>query len=79
MVTYRLRDIDPSIRSSCVESLASWVAEYPSLVLDSLYLKYLGMALNDKVTPSRAWNSRRVFNNKMISSRAALLGHGAQG
>ena len=46
---HRYRDIDPNIRTSCIESLGVWVLSYPSLFLQDLYLKYLGWTLNDKV------------------------------
>lgn len=47
---HRYRDIDPNIRTSCIESLGVWVLSYPSLFLQDLYLKYLGWTLNDKVS-----------------------------
>jgi cohesin complex subunit SA-1/2 len=47
---HRYRDIDPNIRTSCIESLGVWVLSYPSLFLQDLYLKYLGWTLNDKLS-----------------------------
>ncbi|CAL0326664.1 unnamed protein product [Lupinus luteus] len=48
LFVHRYRDIDPTIRMSCIESLGLWVLSYPSLFLQDLYLKYLGWALNDR-------------------------------
>ncbi|KAK7244685.1 hypothetical protein RIF29_39510 [Crotalaria pallida] len=48
LFVHRYRDIDPSIRMSCIESLGVWILSYPSLFLQDLYLKYLGWTLNDK-------------------------------
>ncbi|KAG2406635.1 Sister-chromatid cohesion protein [Vigna angularis] len=48
LFVHRYRDIDPSIRMSCIESLGAWILSYPSLFLQDLYLKYLGWTLNDK-------------------------------
>ncbi|XP_078445011.1 sister-chromatid cohesion protein 3 isoform X2 [Wolffia australiana] len=45
---HRYRDIDPSIRMSCIKALGIWILSYPSLFLQDLYLKYLGWMLNDK-------------------------------
>lgn len=46
---HRYRDVDPTIRMSCIQSLGVWILSYPSLFLQDLYLKYLGWTLNDKV------------------------------
>ncbi|XP_010545064.1 PREDICTED: sister-chromatid cohesion protein 3 [Tarenaya hassleriana] len=48
LFVHRYRDIDPSIRMSCIQSLGIWILSYPSLFLQDLYLKYLGWTLNDK-------------------------------
>ncbi|XP_059437429.1 sister-chromatid cohesion protein 3 [Corylus avellana] len=48
LFVHRYRDIDPNIRTSCIQSLGAWVLSYPSLFLQDLYLKYLGWTLNDK-------------------------------
>ncbi|KAK7845117.1 sister-chromatid cohesion protein 3, partial [Quercus suber] len=48
LFVHRYRDIDPNIRTSCIQSLGSWILSYPSLFLQDLYLKYLGWTLNDK-------------------------------
>ncbi|CAK7348957.1 unnamed protein product [Dovyalis caffra] len=48
LFVHRYRDIDPNIRTSCIEYLGVWILSYPSLFLQDLYLKYLGWTLNDK-------------------------------
>ncbi|CAA7398500.1 unnamed protein product [Spirodela intermedia] len=45
---HRYRDVDPSVRMSCIKALGVWIVSYPSLFLQDLYLKYLGWTLNDK-------------------------------
>ncbi|KAG5252070.1 sister-chromatid cohesion protein [Salix suchowensis] len=63
LFVHRYRDIDPNIRTSCIESLGVWVLSYPSLFLQDLYLKYLGWTLNDKVSNL---NRLDLFSNRMI-------------
>ncbi|CAM8979400.1 unnamed protein product [Rhodiola kirilowii] len=48
LFVHRYRDIDPNIRTSCIQSLGHWSLSYPSLFLQDRYLKYLGWTLNDK-------------------------------
>lgn len=48
LFVHRYRDIDPDIRTTCIQSLGVWILLYPSLFLQDLYLKYLGWTLNDK-------------------------------
>ncbi|KAK1561092.1 hypothetical protein Q3G72_034335 [Acer saccharum] len=48
LFVHRYRDIDPTIRMSCIKSLGVWILSYPSFFLQDLYLKYLGWTLNDK-------------------------------
>ncbi|KAF5175680.1 Cohesin subunit sa-3 [Thalictrum thalictroides] len=48
LFVHRYRDIDPEIRTTCINSLGVWILSYPSLFLQDLYLKYLGWTLNDK-------------------------------
>uniref|UniRef100_A0A7N0ULZ7 Cohesin subunit SA-3 n=1 Tax=Kalanchoe fedtschenkoi TaxID=63787 RepID=A0A7N0ULZ7_KALFE len=48
LFVHRYRDIDPNIRTTCIQSLGYWNLSYPSLFLQDRYLKYLGWTLNDK-------------------------------
>jgi len=43
----RFRDVDPSIRSMCVEFMTEWILESEALTRME-FLKYVGWALNDK-------------------------------
>ncbi|KAL3677583.1 hypothetical protein R1sor_027531 [Riccia sorocarpa] len=45
---HRYRDVDADIRMACITAIGSWIAAYPSLFLQDLYLKYIGWTLNDK-------------------------------
>uniref|UniRef100_A0A7N0T5J0 SCD domain-containing protein n=1 Tax=Kalanchoe fedtschenkoi TaxID=63787 RepID=A0A7N0T5J0_KALFE len=49
LFVHRYRDIDPNIRTTCIQSLGYWNLSYPSLILLDRYLKHLGWTLNDKV------------------------------
>ncbi|CAN8285719.1 unnamed protein product [Cochlearia groenlandica] len=53
LFVHRYRDIDPDIRTSCIQSLGNWICSYPSFFLKDLYLKYLGWTLNDKAAGVR--------------------------
>ncbi|KAH9411611.1 hypothetical protein HK407_04g07180 [Ordospora pajunii] len=44
----RFRDVDPNIRTLCVEWMYEWVVSVPSVFGSAHYLKYLGWALSDK-------------------------------
>ncbi|TBU16104.1 cohesin [Ordospora colligata] len=44
----RFRDVDPNIRTLCVEWMYEWVLSAPSVFASAHYLKYLGWALSDK-------------------------------
>ncbi|RDW94942.1 hypothetical protein BP5796_00705 [Coleophoma crateriformis] len=44
---HRYRDVDPKIRTDCVEALGNWITEMPSIFFDGSYLRYLGWMLSD--------------------------------
>ncbi|KZT43430.1 hypothetical protein SISSUDRAFT_1040461 [Sistotremastrum suecicum HHB10207 ss-3] len=50
---HRYRDLDPSIRSDCVQALGQWFLKYSAYFLDGLNLRYIGWLLNDSVTTVR--------------------------
>lgn len=50
---HRYRDIDPSIRSLCIDHLSSWIQSCPMLFLENTYLRYLGWTLSDKIPQVR--------------------------
>lgn len=70
---HRYRDIDPSIRMACIESLGAWILSYPSLFLQDLYLKYLGWTLNDKVLNIFLCSYHAAFNCSCTAQLTVLL------
>lgn len=50
---HRYRDVDPKIRTDCVEALGQWVITLPNIFLEGTYLRYLGWILSDISGPTR--------------------------
>lgn len=50
---HRYRDVDPKIRTDCVEALGQWVVILPNIFLEGAYLRYLGWMLSDVSAPTR--------------------------
>lgn len=50
---HRYRDIDPKIRTDCVEALGQWITILPNIFLEGTYLRYLGWMLSDTSAPTR--------------------------
>lgn len=50
---HRYRDIDPKIRTECVEAIGNWIHELPSVFLEGAYLRYMGWMLSDTHAPVR--------------------------
>jgi len=50
---HRYRDVDPKIRTDCVEALGQWVIILPAIFLEGAYLRYLGWMLSDISAPTR--------------------------
>ncbi|KAL8262154.1 hypothetical protein R6Q59_026203 [Mikania micrantha] len=71
---HRYRDIDPEIRMSCIQSLGTWIASYPSLFLQDLYLKYLGWTLNDKSAGVRKASVLALQNLYDVDDNVPSLG-----
>ncbi|KAK7284692.1 hypothetical protein RJT34_19442 [Clitoria ternatea] len=74
LFVHRYRDIDPSIRMSCIESLGAWILSYPSLFLQDLYLKYLGWTLNDKNAGVRKASINALQNLYEVDDNVPTLG-----
>ena len=49
----RYRDLDPSIRSECVQAIGRWLKEFPAHYLDGNYMRYIGWVLSDSNTHVR--------------------------
>jgi cohesin complex subunit SA-1/2 len=50
---HRYRDVDPKIRTDCVEALGQWIKILPDVFFDSNHLRYLGWMLSDAYAPTR--------------------------
>ncbi|KAI8625318.1 hypothetical protein F5Y19DRAFT_267422 [Xylariaceae sp. FL1651] len=44
---HRYRDVDPKIRTECIEALGIWVCTLPTVYMSPEYLRYLGWLLSD--------------------------------
>lgn len=44
---HRYRDIDPKIRTACVEALGDWIITLPSVFFEGTFLRYMGWMLSD--------------------------------
>ncbi|KZF26543.1 hypothetical protein L228DRAFT_235598 [Xylona heveae TC161] len=51
---HRYRDVDPRIRTDCVQALGYWILIFPDLFFEGQYLRYLGWLLSDIAAPTRA-------------------------
>jgi cohesin complex subunit SA-1/2 len=63
---HRYRDVDPKIRTDCVEALGQWVIILPNIFLEGTYLRYLGWMLSDISAPTRheaVKQLERILNN----------------
>ena len=58
---HRYRDIDPVIRTICIDSLGLWVATHYEVFLDNSYLRYFGWLLYDKHQDLRLATIRVIF------------------
>jgi cohesin complex subunit SA-1/2 len=50
---HRYRDVDPKIRTECVEALGSWIWMLPNHFNQAEYLRYLGWMLSDTIHTTR--------------------------
>nr|CAD1829659.1 unnamed protein product [Ananas comosus var. bracteatus] len=71
---HRYRDVDAEIRMSCIRSLGTWIASYPALFLQDLYLKYLGWTLNDKSSAVRKASVLALQNLYEVDENVPSLG-----
>ncbi|SPN98904.1 related to nuclear protein SA-1 [Cephalotrichum gorgonifer] len=70
---HRYRDIDPRIRTECVEALGYWIWELPTVFMEPEYLRYLGWMLTDAVHSTRQEVLRQL--SRMFKRDASQLGH----
>lgn len=70
---HRYRDIDPRIRSECVESLGSWIWLLPTVFMEPEYLRYLGWMLSDVMPQTRHEVLKQLA--RIFKRDADKLGH----
>ena len=70
---HRYRDIDPRIRSECVEALGTWIWVLPTVFLEPEYLRYLGWMLSDIVPQTRHEVLKQLA--RVFKRDADKLGH----
>ncbi|KAF6845350.1 mitotic cohesin complex [Colletotrichum musicola] len=70
---HRYRDIDPRIRTECVEALGSWILGLPTVFMQPEYLRYLGWMLSDTVASTRQEVLRQLA--RIFRKDIQQLGH----
>jgi cohesin complex subunit SA-1/2 len=70
---HRYRDVDPRIRTECVEALGSWILALPTVFMQPEYLRYLGWMLSDVVHTTRLEVLRQLA--RIFKRDAQQLGH----
>lgn len=50
---HRYRDVDPRVRTECIEALGTWIWLLPTVFMEPGYLRYLGWMLSDTNAPTR--------------------------
>ncbi|KAB5563052.1 UreD urease accessory protein-domain-containing protein [Coniochaeta sp. 2T2.1] len=70
---HRYRDIDPKIRTECVDALGSWILLLPSTFMEPGYLRYLGWMLSDVFPATRQEVLKQVA--RIFKRDADKLGH----
>ncbi|KEY65481.1 hypothetical protein S7711_08320 [Stachybotrys chartarum IBT 7711] len=70
---HRYRDVDPKIRSECVEALGSWIWFLPTVFMEPGYLRYLGWMLSDTSATTRLEVLKQL--SRVFKRDASQLGH----
>ncbi|KAK0728060.1 hypothetical protein B0T26DRAFT_672653 [Lasiosphaeria miniovina] len=70
---HRYRDIDPKIRTECVEALGSWIWHLPTVFMEPEYLRYLGWMLSDVMPQTRQEVLKQLA--RIFKRDAEKLGH----
>jgi cohesin complex subunit SA-1/2 len=70
---HRYRDIDPKIRTECVDALGSWIWLLPSVFMEPEYLRYLGWMLSDVFPATRQEVLKQLA--RIFKRDADKLGH----
>lgn len=70
---HRYRDVDPKIRTECVEALGSWIWDLPTVFMEPGYLRYLGWMLSDTNASTRHEVLKQL--SRVFRRDAQQLGH----
>ncbi|KAF4975066.1 hypothetical protein FZEAL_8102 [Fusarium zealandicum] len=70
---HRYRDVDPKIRTECVEALGNWIMALPTIFLEPGYLRYLGWMLSDTNATTRHEVLKQL--TRVFRRDASQLGH----
>ncbi|KAF7550921.1 hypothetical protein G7046_g7868 [Stylonectria norvegica] len=70
---HRYRDVDPKIRTECVDALGSWIWDLPTVFMEPGYLRYLGWMLSDTNAPTRQEVLKQL--SRILKKSAQQLGH----
>ena len=70
---HRYRDVDPRLRTECVEALGSWIWILPEVYMEPEYLRYLGWMLSDTVPSTRQEVLKQLA--RVFKHHAQKLGH----
>ncbi|TPX07146.1 uncharacterized protein E0L32_010947 [Thyridium curvatum] len=70
---HRYRDVDPKIRTECVEALGNWIWILPTVFMEPQYLRYLGWMLSDIVSATRMEVLKQL--SRVFKRDAQKLGH----
>lgn len=70
---HRYRDVDPKIRTECVDALGVWIWDLPTIFMEPGYLRYLGWMLSDTNAVTRQEVLKQLL--KVFRRDAQQLGH----
>ncbi len=70
---HRYRDVDPRIRTECVDALGSWVWALPAVYMQPEYLRYLGWMLSDTFPATRQEVLKQLA--RVFKRDASKMGH----
>jgi cohesin complex subunit SA-1/2 len=70
---HRYRDIDPKVRSECVEALGTWIWSSPTVFYEPTYLRYMGWMLSDTNPSTRQEVLRQL--KRVFQRDAQKLAH----
>lgn len=71
---HRYRDVDPKIRTGCIESLGFWIHTLPGYWFDGQYLRYLGWMLTDAAPTMRLEVVKQLERIMKNSSNIGRMG-----